>query len=214
MIATSLFAATGTRTEVLDRVAAIVGAEAVTLSEVRAELSLEAMLGGAEIRESRAAQEAALGRLIDRRLILQDMSMTPFLMPADDEVEQGLAGLRQQRYLGGRDFAAALRHYGLAESDCRSFLRQRIAFDRYVSFRFRTGLSAEAPEIEAFYRDEYVPDIRERGGRAAPLREVADEIAGVLVERRSTHLLELRLLELRSLSRIETMLGPVPGGAR
>ena len=46
---------------------------------------------------------------------------------------------------GRRDFEAALRHYALTEEDCRSFLVESIAFERYVAFRFKTGLNAGQP---------------------------------------------------------------------
>ncbi len=208
MAAAGLLAGFGLRSEIIDRVVAIVGTEAVTLSEVRAELGLEAMFAEAEVEDFSKGSDAALGRLIDRRLIMQDMTLTPFLMPATEEIESELSNLRADRYLGDRDFAAALSHYGLTESDCRSFLEQRIAFERYVSFRFKTGLSAGRSEIEAYYRDEYLPGIRLRDGQPAPLEQVAEEVSEVIVERRASELLELRLLELRSINRIETMLAP------
>ena len=204
----SLLAPLAARPEIIDRVAAIVGMDAVTLSEVQAELSLEAMFAETEVPEASSRSDPALRRLIDRRLILQDMALTPFLMPGTDEIEREMDALRQRRYRDGLDFAGALAHYGLTESDCRSFLEQRIAFERYLSFRFRTGLSAGEAEIGAYYREEYLPAILERGEEPAPLEQVSGQIAEIIVEQRSSELLEQRLRELRSLNRIETMLGP------
>ncbi len=207
LAAAGLLTALGLRSEIIDRVVAIVGTEAVTLSEVTSELALEAMLDDAETRSVSEVGGEVLRRLIDRRLILQDMAMTPFLLPGDEEIDQGLTELRNRRYRGNRTFGDALAHYGLTEADCRSFLQQSIAFERYVSFRFKTGLSADSSEIEAYYRDEYVPGMLRLGGRPAPVEQVAETISEVLVERRATELLEHRLLELHSISRVETMLG-------
>ncbi len=213
MAAAGLFAALGLRSEIIDRVVAIVGTEAVTLSDVTAELGLEAMLAHTEARSIAEAGEAILGRLIDRRLIAQDMTATPFLLPWDEEVEEGVSALRGQRYLGNRDFGAALAHYGLTESDCRSFIQQQIAFERYVSFRFKTGLSANAAEIAAYYGNEYLPGILQRGERPQPVEQVAERISEVLIERRATELLDQRLIELRSITRVKPMLNP-PGESR
>ena len=196
------------RAEIVDRVAAIVGTEAITLSEIDLELRIESLLNDQEFAGIGDRAEDVLRRLIDRRLILQDLSLTPFLIVQDDEIELQLERLRDLQYLGGRDFEGALRHYGLTEENCRAFLAESIAFERYVTFRFKTGLDPGHPAIEAYYRDEYSPAIRAQGEAVAPLEEVSDSIARTLIERQATSLLEERVLELRSLSRIESRLNP------
>lgn len=199
------------RPEIVDGVAAIVGTEAITLSEIDLELRIESLLNNAEFVGIEDRAEDVLQRLIDRRLILQDLSQTPFLIVQDDEVEGQFGRLRAQQYLGGRDFDAALGHYGLTEEDCRSFLVESIAFERYVAFRFKTGLNAGQPAIEAYYRNEYAVPRRARGEQVAPLEAVSDSIARIIVERQATSLLEERVLELRSLNRIELRLPPRRG---
>lgn len=197
--------------EIVDRVVAIVGTEAVTLSEIDLELRLEALFSESEPAGLGNRGEEVLRRLIDRRLVMQDLSLTPFLQVRAAEVDRQVEQLRNQRFLGGRDLEAALRHYRLTLEECRSFLKEQIAFERYVTFRFKTGLAASRQAIETFYRDEYLVLQRERGEPAAPLGEVSDLISRIVVERRATELLEARLLELRSLLRIESRLGPAKG---
>ena len=195
----------GLRAEIVDRIAAIVDLEAVTSSEVETEVRLAAMLNKAELDLVMESSEDALQRLIDRKLILQDLAVTPFLLaqPAETELQLGL--LREDTYRGGRDFNAALAHYGLTEADCRSFIEESIAFERYVTFRFKTGLDAESEEVESYYRDEYLPLRRERGEPEEPLESVSRAITEVLLERRANRLLEERLQELRLVNRIELL---------
>ena len=197
--------------EIVDRVVAIVGTEAVTLSEIDLELRLEALFSESEPGGMGNRGEEVLRRLIDRRLVMQDLSLTPFLQVQAADVDRQVEQLRDQRFLGGRDLEAALRHYRLTLEECRSFLKEQIAFERYVTFRFKTGLAASRQAIETFYQDEYLVLQRERGEPAAPLEEVSDLISRIVVERRATELLETRLLELRSLLRIESRLGPAKG---
>ena len=142
-IAATVSLATGLGAEVIDRVAAVVGLEAVALSEIDTEARLEALLNRKDLAVTDANREELLGRLIDRRLVLQDLAGTPFLRAQPDEIEGQMRQLRSLRYLDGRDFPAALRHYGLTEEDCRAFLDARISFERYVSFRFKTGLDTD-----------------------------------------------------------------------
>ena len=193
---------------IVDRVVAIVGTEAVTLSEIDLELRLEALFSESEPVGMGNRGEEVLRRLIDRRLVMQDLSLTPFLQVQAAEVDQQVEQLRDQRFLGGRDLEAALRHYRLTLEDCRSFVKEQIAFERYVAFRFKTGLAASRQAIETFYRDEYQVLQRQRGEPVAPLEEVSDLISRIVVDRRATELLEARLLELRSLLRIESRLRP------
>ena len=196
---------TGARGEILDRVAAVVGSEAVTVSEIDTDLRLEALLNRTELGERSQRNEEVLQRLIDRRLVLQDLAFAPFLRAQPEEVEEQMELLRADQYLDGRDFAAALLHYGVMETDCRKFVEERIAFERYVSFRFETGLDAETAAVEAFYRQEYAPRQRAMGQPVEPLEAVAETISLVLVARQANVLLERRLQELRVTRRIKIL---------
>ena len=193
------------RAEIVDGIAAIVGNYAITRSQIDSQLRLEAMLNRTEPGASRAARADALDRLIDRRLILQDLTVTPFLAAQPAEAARVMQDLKAERYLGGRDFPATLAHYGLTEAECRAFIEERIAFERYVSFRFKTGLDAEEAALEAYYRDEYVPRQRALGEPVEPLETMLDAISRLLLERQATRLVEERLKELRSQGRVEIL---------
>ena len=204
----SLVTALALHSEVVDRIAAIVGSEAITVSEIEVELRLEAMLNRIEVGSSAHSRRDALRRLIDRHLIDLDLLRTPFLRPGVDEVAEQVDQLRDQEYLGGRSFQAALLHYRLTEADLQSFLEERIAFERYVAFRFRTGVEAESAEIEAYYRNEYSRQRLDQGEPVPSLATVRDSIARIIVERRANDQLGQRLMELRTQIRIESKLAP------
>ena len=203
--AAAILASTGLQAEIVDGIAAIVGHYAITRSEIDSQLRLEAMLNRTEPDVSQAARADALDRLVDRRLILQDLTVTPFLAAQPAEAARVMRDLRAERYLGGRDFPATLAHYGLTEAECRAFVEERIAFERYVSFRFKTGLDLEEAAVEAYYRDVYLPRQRARGEPAEPLESILDAISRLLLERRATRLIEERLKELRSLGGVKIL---------
>ena len=191
--------------EVIDRVAAVVGHEAIALSEIDMEARLEALLNRTDSAPSQAYREQLLERLIDRRLILQDLTATPFLAAQPAEIEDQMRALRTQQYLGGRNFPDALQHYDLTEADCRAYLSERIGFERYVSFRFKTGLDADLEAARAYYRDEYEPRLRALGEPAQPFDDVAEEISRIVVERKANALLDQRLKALRAATRIQVI---------
>ena len=201
----AILAAAGLRAEIVDGIVAIVDNYAITRSQIDSQLRLEAMLNRTEPDVSRAARADAMNRLVDRRLILQDFTVTPFLAAQPAEAAGIMRDLKAERYLGGRDFPATLAHYGLTEAECRAFVEERIAFERYVSFRFKTGLDAEEAAVEAYYRDEYLPRQRARGEPAEPLESILDSISRLLLERQATRLIEERLKELRSLGRVDIL---------
>ena len=210
----AVLCASGLGGEIVDRIAAIVGLEAITTSQVETELRLEAMLNLEDPDLGPDARTNALQRLVDRRLVLQDLAVTPFLLARPDEADRQVGQLREETYLGGRDFASALVHYKLSEGDCKAFIEERISFERYVSFRFKTGLDTDAESVERYYRDEYLRPRRERGEPVEPLVAVAGAISEILLERGANELLEERLRVLRALTRINVLPLPAEGGGR
>ena len=211
LLAGVALAVSAPRAEIVDRVAAIVGSEAITLSQVRTQMNVVALLDESEPVRLETGGRAALEALIDRRLAMQDLALTPFLLASAEEVEGPLRALRGQTFAGGRDFPAALAHYGLTEDDCRAFFRERASFERYVSFRFKTGQDVSPGAVEAFYHDEYSAGQAALGAPIEPLESVRSGILDILAERQANRLLEQRIMELRALTRVE-ILAFAPGG--
>ena len=83
------------RAELVDGVVAIVGSEAITLSEVREEIRLQALLNREEPELARDRGPEVLGMLVDRRLVQLDLALTPFLAAQGSDVEAGLRQLRE-----------------------------------------------------------------------------------------------------------------------
>lgn len=204
-VALLLLATDGLRTEVVDRIAAVVGSTAIAFSEIEVELRLGALLARVPLQMTAASRGRALTRLIERRLVLEDLKLTPFLRVQRQEVDAQLEEIRAESYLDSMDFAAALRHYGVTEQDCRSFLEARLSFERYIAFRFMTGLHPKPAELEAYYEAEYAARHASRGTSPAPFEAVAGEIRRILIERQANALLDERLKELRALTRIRIL---------
>lgn len=203
-----LLGAPGLCAETVDRVAAIVGNQVIALSEIDLELRIEAMLSNSDFSGVGSRQDEVLQRLIDRRLVLQELSLTPFLLVQQEEIDKQVEQLSSERYLDTMDFATALKYYRLTEEDFRAYLTENIALERYVSFRFKTGLSPSRSAIEQYYRSEYRPTQQLLGTPVATLEEVSDSVRRILIERRANLLLEERVLELRALTRLELLLPP------
>ena len=184
------------RAEILDRTVAVVGTEAIMASQVEMQIRLQAMFNGAEPDLSEAAMKQALERLVEQRLVETDMTLAGLKNVEGRELEAAFAELRGTRF-GGRTFEQALEHYGVKERDVRMFLRRQLQFTHYVEFRFRAGLQVNDEALTAAYKQRF-------GGAqdAPPLATVREELREQVLAQRTETMLDERVRQLRSETRI------------
>lgn len=191
--------------EVMDRVAAAVGNYAITESEVRRQLALEALI---DLRPpgdavDAAQRRAALDRLIDRELVQSEIEVANFPATEEATVLAEFADLQRQTFWNGLSFPGALKAYGLEEEDVQEFLREKNSFLGFIDFRFKTGLLVPAEEIEAYYNNVYRPEFQKVNNAEPPLLdEVADQIAEIVREQLVEPLVSEWLSELRIRARV------------
>lgn len=186
--------------ETLDRVVASIGNLAITRSDVEAEYRFELFLEGKP--PATPPDEAALtrvrDRLLEQKLLDEGAAQTD---PADNAIDP-LAGIRK-RFGSEEAFQSARLALGMDDQQ----IMARIAFQkrmlRLVDQRFRPAAWPERAEIEAYYRDEFVPDFtRKRRDPAPPLDEVENQIRDILIERNINRLLGSWLEEMKSSRRV------------
>jgi len=182
--------------EILDRTVAIVGANAITASEVRMQALLEAMFNDTSPDLSDAGLRRALERLVEQRLIEEDITLAGLQVVEDSDLEAAFTQLRQARF-GGAGFEQAIANYGLTEVNVRAFLRKQLQFTRYVDFCFRAGLQADEDALRAAYRKKYA-------GVASPppFETVSEELELDLLDERAETMLDDRVRQLRAETRI------------
>ena len=127
----------GGHAQILDRVLAMVAGEVILASDVRAFLDLglyERGLWGMPEPEAAAREAAALDRLIERRIALDEVNRFRQAAPSAAEVERYLDGVRA-RFADPEAFAAVLAAVGLDLEDLRQILRDDIRIEAYVAER-------------------------------------------------------------------------------
>jgi hypothetical protein len=62
-------------------------------------------------------------------------------------------------------------------------LKQQLYLSRFLDYRFRPAAQIDQSQIETYYNNEFVPQLRARGEKIPPLEEVEDTIREVLVQR-------------------------------
>ncbi|MFN2455379.1 MAG: hypothetical protein ABR577_14280 [Pyrinomonadaceae bacterium] len=125
----------------------------------------------------------ALHLVIDQRLILQEAGRLPTIAPAAKDVDAALAELIKQ-FPSSAEFEQRARRVGLSSEQLREIVRQRLAIENYLDFRFRSFTNVTDAEIAAYYRDVYVPRFRQQApSRIVPmLEQVREQISRTLTE--------------------------------
>jgi hypothetical protein len=170
--------------EVVDRMVAVVnGRELITHSDLLWQLALQA---DAPLDNPRPEDlRRALDTLIDQRLIAQEAEKLPSVTPTAEEVKAELTRLIGF-FPSQAEFYWRLNRVGLGEDSeqLREIVQDRVVIRKYLDFRFRSFTVVTPQEVEAFYRDVYVPRRRRQspGSIVPKLEEVSSQIQNELIE--------------------------------
>ncbi len=137
---------------------------------------------------SSAELNRVLNLLVNQRLILQEAEKLPTVAPTAKEVKDEIDGLIR-RFSSPADFERRLRRVGFKSKDDEEFQRiieQRVAMIKYLDFRFRSFVVVTPQEVADYYRDVYVPRLRQQfPERIVPtLEEARDALEKQLTEAR------------------------------
>lgn len=130
---------------VVDRVAVIVGDHVITESEVREEVKVTQFLNGEPLDLGPAQRRAAADRLVDQQLIRDELELSGYPIPSEEEAARQMAELRKDRFPSDQQFRAALEKYGITEEMLKRRLRWQRAAIEFTEVRFQP----DAPEPAA-----------------------------------------------------------------
>jgi len=176
------------RTQIVERVVAVVDERPLLLSDVRTQRAVSGL-----------AEEAALEAAIDERLMHAEAARIPQAeVPAADE-DKALALLLETQ--------PALRSQ-VAEPNLRRLLRRQIAILKYVEFRFRPQVRVSDEEVRRAWEEG------QAGRPAGPALEDEQEAIRARLERRALdERVEGWVKELRARADVRYVLSPPGSGA-
>jgi hypothetical protein len=188
--------------EIIERVVATVNGQPILQSDWDEAVRYEAFANQRPLRKiSVADHKAALDRLIDQELLRQQTSHTDVARPAPEDVHKQIAQLRGQ-YGTAQAWQAALLRYGLTQLDVEHHVALQITINRLIDQRLRPAIHITRGNIEAYYREQLLPELRKAGVRDVPLVEVSPKIQEVLTQQQMNQLLTAWLRDLRTQSEI------------
>ena len=175
------------RTEILERIVAVVDERPLLLSDLRA---LQAVRG--------LAEPKALEAAIDERLMHLEASRLPQADVSPEEEDRALALLLETR--------PALRA-AVPEADLRRLLRRQLGVLKYVEFRFRPQVRVSDEEVRKAWEEE------QAGRPAGPALEDEQEAIRARLERQAIdERIEAWVKGLRARADVRYVGEPPPAG--
>ena len=123
----------------------------------------------------------ALDRLIGQRLILQEAEKLPHIHATAKEIEDYENDLIRH-FPSLEEFHRRLERVGLTADQLNEIIHDRLDMVHYLDFRFRSFAIVTPKEVEDYYRDVYVPQLRRQGRIVPPLKDVYDSVQHEMVE--------------------------------
>ena len=200
--------------EVVDRIVAIVNGQVILQSDWDEGLSYEALLTNRSLADfTDDDRRAVLDRLIDQELLHQQMKSADFPHATDAEVAARLDEARKlyPQAASPEGWQKILAQFHLTEKDLDLHLRQQIDLMRQVDARLRPAVQIDSKSIEAYYRQQFVPQLQQSGSREIPLSDVSGRIRELLTEKKVNELLVSWLQTLHSEGNIRTPGNPASG---
>jgi hypothetical protein len=203
--------------DVLDRIVATVNNHIILESEWHDAIRYEAFVAGRALDRLQPAEfKAALYRLIDQELLREQMRSSAFPHASSEDVEKRIQEIRKL-YPGADSEAgwqAALRRYGLTQSELRRRVALQVDLMDLVDARLRPNVVIDSKSIESYYHQELLPQLRQSGAQQVPLAEVTPKIKELLTQQKMNQMLVAWLQDLRSGSQIRTETGSPESAGR
>jgi hypothetical protein len=209
LLASALLLPAARAGQVIDRIVATVNSHIILQSEWDEALNYEAFLDGRALSQfTDDDRRAVLDRLIDQELLAEQMKSANFQHASQVEADARLAEARQQypEAVTVEGWQLVLGRYGLAEKDLVAHVQQQIDLMRLVDAHLRPAVQIDSKTVEAYYREKFVPQLKQSVVADTPPAEVAAKIRELLTQEKVNELMISWLQSLRSESKVS-----VPG---
>jgi len=197
------FAAVISAQTIVDKTVATVSdgsrTELITLSDLRWQLAL---MPNVDVEPATSDNlNRALQLLINQRLFALEAERIPQPEPTQAEMEAKIHEMVSY-FPSTLDFVRRLQAVGFTSIEDDNFqriVRDRVAIDKYLAFRFRAFIVITPADEAAYYRDRFVPEFRESSpGTIIPsIEEKRSEIRSILTEERIAEAIEAFLDEAK-----------------
>jgi hypothetical protein len=160
----------------VDGVAARIEDDILTESEVRELGAFQELVDG-----SAKPRQELIRELADQWIVRGEIQTAKYPPPSAADVDRAYAQLASQ-FGPSEEFSKRCAAVGLAEAAVRRLLQQQLYLSRFLDFRFRPAAQIDAKQIESYYNDQFVPQLKATNQPVPPLDDVEDTIREVLIQ--------------------------------
>jgi parvulin-like peptidyl-prolyl isomerase len=179
----------------VDQAIAVVNGDLILESDVDEERRFEAFQPLRDMGD-KFTRAAAIDRLIDRQLILEQAKLQP-----EDEVTQAQAEAQLDQLR--KDIPACRQYHCETEEGWKKFVaaqgftlpelekrwRERMEILKFIELRFRAGIRITPEQIKTYYQQTLLPEYREQKATPPPLDSISDRIQEILLQQQVGNLL-------------------------
>ncbi len=188
----------------VDRVVAIVNGQLILDSDLDREQRFATLLPYGEA-GGQYSRDAAIERLINRDLILQQLALQPENEISMQVAAKDLDALRTslpackeyhcETQAGWEKFLAT---EGFSEDSLTRLWRQRMDVMAFIEMRFRMGIKISPEEVQEYYTKTLLPQYAAQHVTPPPVKAIASRIQEVLLQEQVSKLLDDWLESLRA----------------
>jgi hypothetical protein len=193
------------RSEVVDRMAAAVADEPITLSDLEWLIQYRELEVPDDPDEKRNFYLALLDQVIDQKLIAAEAEQTPVLDITADKIA-AQTELYRSRFSSEEAFNQRLAEMEMSSYEFARLIRRQLAVNEFVELRFKPFIIVLPTEIEAYYQEQFVPQLRELNQPVPDLEVVDESIRQILTEEKTNQELDRWLRTARRRARIINLL--------
>lgn len=186
---------------VIDRVAAIIDRDVLTVSEIN-QMAVIRFFPRKPGQSDDDYRHDILDTLIAQALRFRDVERFGAQDIPKDSIESRLLEI-EKRFASPDDFAAAVSRAELTLDEVRTLVKRQLQVEAYVQERFAPLIFVSSEEIESYYRGQWSQQRRQRGLAIPPLNDVREEIRTLLRAGRLQTEIEKWTAQLRARANVD-----------
>jgi hypothetical protein len=191
------------RAEIIDRIAVTVGNGVITESEILREIRLTAFLNGAPLDFSPASKRKTAERLVEQRLIGNEIGASLYPLPAAAATQEMLKQIKD-RFPNPAPFQEELQRVGVTEDELKAHLARQLATLSFLDFRFRPGIQIGEEDLRKYFDERLAPELQKaKPGGEFLLNDYRSQTQEALIGERMDKASDAWLKEARDRTRIE-----------
>lgn len=186
------------KTVTIDGIAARIEDDIITESEVNELAAFQQLVDGRS-----KSREEIIRELADQWIVRQEATAIGYAEPSKEDVDRAYQQLVKQ--FPSLEFKRRCEALGLSEDAVRRILEQQLYLSRFIDHRFRAAAQVTEEQVQNYYQNEFVPQLKARNENVPPLDDVEDTIREVLIQREINERAEKWLDDTRERLKIDIL---------